>query len=371
MCGESELTAYFKNDSVRMNMCEDPLISIIIPTWRSPYTLSKVLEAIANIDYPGERIEVIIVNDGADGDTENVVKEFERRYGGKFLRVVYERNPIREGVSRGRNKGIMLSKGDYVLLLDDDVLPDPGVVRRLLEHFRVYPNLGAVTALYLHKPPSLPELLSALPYLGSVRETHSRLGTGACIIPRRVIEKVGLFNERLGYPYTVYEDWEYGVRIRKAGFRLLIDGRVVLQHLHRPRAPSVAAESSTSALKSFRTLLSYLRPHKGFELYMVIRHSRRLQLEYSMYILWLVSLAALALFQWPLFLIALVAPFIIASMYYAFLSCTAVKIVGIKRMFTYVPLLSIVVLASRSARAIALMLHFLMHMLGLRNDSYR
>jgi len=340
-------------------MYEDPLVSIVIPTWRSPYTLSKVLEAIASIDYPKKRIEVIIINDEADSDTENIVKEFEHRYGSKFLRVVYERNPVHEGVSRGRNKGIVLSKGDYILLLDDDVLPDPGIIRRLLEHFKAHPNLGAVTALYLHEPPSLQELLLALPYLGSVRETHSRLGTGSCIIPRHVIEKVGLFNEKLGYPYTVYEDWEYGVRIKRAGFKLLIDGRVVLQHLHRPGASAATTISPTPALKFLKTLLSYLRPRKGFELCMVIRHSRRLQLEYSMYILWMASLVILALFQPFLFFIALLAPFIAASTYYAFLSHSAAKIIGIKRMCIYVPLLSLAVLATRSARSIALLLYFL------------
>jgi len=353
-----------------INVYKDPLVSIIIPTWRSPYTLSKVLNAVANIDYPGKRIEVIIVNDEADDSTENVVKEFERKHGNKFLRIVYERNYVRIGVSRARNKGITLSKSDYILLLDDDVLPDPGVVRRLLEHFRAYSNLGAVTALCLHEPPSLPELLSALPYLGTVKETHSRLGTGSCIIPRHVIEKVGLFNEKLGYPYTVYEDWEYGARIRAAGFKLLIDGRVVLQHLHRPRTPATGTtKSSTSALKILRILLSYLSPRKGFELYMVIRHSRRLRLEYSMYILLIASLVTLALFQPFLFLIILLTPLVTASAYYTFLSRDAMRIIGIGKMCMYIPLLSIAVLVTRSARAIALLLYFLMRMLGLRNSS--
>jgi len=354
-----------------MTEYKDPLISIVIPTWRSPYTLSKVLEAIAHIDYPEKRVEVIIVNDEANCDTENVVKEFKRRYGGKFLRVVYEKSSVREGVSRARNRGIMLSKGDYVLLQDDDVLPDPGIVKRLLEHFRVYPNLGAVTALYLHKPPSLPELLSALPYIGSIRETHSRLGTGTCIIPRYVIKEIGLFNEKLGYPYTVYEDWEYGVRIRKAGFKLLIDGRVVLHHLHRPQASTTSATTiGCSTLRILKALLSYLRPRKGFELYMVIRHSRRLQLEYSMYILWVASLVVLvALFQPLLFFIALLAPFIAASTYYAFLSRTAIKIIGIKRVCIYVLLLSLAVLVTRSARSIALLLYLLIRIPGLRGSS--
>jgi len=362
------LTTYFKNNSVRINMCKDPLISIVIPTWRSPYTLSRVLEVVANIDYPEKRIEVIIVNDEADSDTENVVKEFEQKYSNKFLRVIYEKNSVREGVSRTRNKGIMLSKGEYILLLDDDVLPDPGVIRRLLEHFRVHPNLGAVTALCLHKPPSLPELLSALPYLGSVRETHSRLGTGSCIIPRHVIEKVGLFNEKLGYPYTVYEDWEYGVRIREAGFKLLIDGRVVLHHLHRPQVSTTSATTmKSSTLRILKALFSYLRPRKGFELYTVIRRSKRLQLEYSMYILWVISLISLVLLQQTLFFITLLTPPVATLAYYAFLSRSAAKIIGLKGVCIYVPLLSIAVLATRSARVISLLLYLLMRTLNLKS----
>jgi len=344
-----------------MTEYKDPLISIVIPTWRSPYTLSKVLEAIAHIDYPKKRVEVIIVNDEADCDTENIVKEFERKHGNKILRIVYEKSHVREGVSRARNKGIILSKGDYILLLDDDVLPDPRIVRRLLEHFKTYPNLGAVTALYLHVPPSPPELLQALPYLGTVKETHSRLGTGSCIIPKYVIEKIGLFNEKLGYPYTVYEDWEYGARMRAAGFKLLIDGRVVLQHLHRPRTTAtVITNSSNSALRILRILLSYLMPRRGLELYMVIRHSKRLQLEYSIYILWIASLVTLALLQPLLFLMILLTPLVAASAYYTFLSRAAVKIIGIRKMCMYIPLLSIAVLVTRSARAIALLLYFLM-----------
>jgi len=338
---------------------EDPLISIVIPTWRSYYTLSRILEAVVAVDYPKKRVEVIIVNDEADSDTENVVKEFKHKHGEEFLRIIYDKCSAHIGVSQARNNGIVLSRGDYILLLDDDVIPDPGILKRLLEHFRIYRNLGAVTALCLHNLPSLPELLMALPYLGSVKETHNRLGTGSCLISRRVIEKVGLFNEKLGYPFSVYEDWEYGVRIRRAEYKLLIDGRVPVEHLHRPRTATTMARSSTSILKALKTLSSYLRPHKGFELYMVIRHSKRLQLEYALYLSWIVSLFVLGLLQSLFLPIVLIAPFIVATAYYAILSRNAAKVIGVKRTCLYVPLLSVAVLASRSARAIALLLYLL------------
>jgi glycosyltransferase involved in cell wall biosynthesis len=93
----------------------DPLVSVIIPCYRQGHWLPQAIDCALGQTHP--RVEVVVVNDGSDDDTEAVA----RRYGG---RVGYVSQP-NGGLSSARNAGMRAAAGRYFFFLDADDLLHP------------------------------------------------------------------------------------------------------------------------------------------------------------------------------------------------------------------------------------------------------
>jgi glycosyltransferase involved in cell wall biosynthesis len=111
-----------------------PLFSIIIPTYSRPEQLAACLEAIAKLDYPRERFEVIVVDDGSPTPPDNVVALFSSRITAKCLRQNHA------GPAAARNKGATCAVGELLVFTDDDCLPDHNWLRALAQHFMATPD---------------------------------------------------------------------------------------------------------------------------------------------------------------------------------------------------------------------------------------
>ena len=99
------------------------LFSIIIPTYNSANYLFETITSIINQSY--QNIEIIIIDDGSTDDTKKLIdKIIDTR-----LQYFYQEN---QGVSRARNKGLSLIKGQYVCFFDaDDIMSDNFIESRL------------------------------------------------------------------------------------------------------------------------------------------------------------------------------------------------------------------------------------------------
>ncbi len=113
-----------------------PTVSILIPAYCEEQTIAHALEGAVHLDYPD--YEVIVINDGSvDGTVGRVLP---------FLadpRVRLLDKHINEGKAMALNDALMCAKGDLVLVMDADSIPDPMLLRRMVPHF-AWPNVGAV-----------------------------------------------------------------------------------------------------------------------------------------------------------------------------------------------------------------------------------
>ncbi len=108
-------------------------ISVIIPCHNGQLFISETINSVLSQTF--QNFEIIIINDGSTDDTANVINKF------KDSRIVHL-NKINSGVSDSRNKGLQVSKGDYVLFLDsDDILSFDFLEKRIL-FLSKHPNLG-------------------------------------------------------------------------------------------------------------------------------------------------------------------------------------------------------------------------------------
>ncbi|MCP4658254.1 MAG: glycosyltransferase [bacterium] len=196
------------------------------------------------------------------------------------------------GACRARNLGLARLRGEWVLLLDDDVRVEPAVVRYLYEVARAY-GVDAVAADIRTSPPQ-----EIVPRTGeSVPRVWPFFTTCTALVSRRACEAVQGFDECLEGGFG--EDYEFGIRLRLRGFNVLRAGEHPVLHLKAPaggfRHPfphpwigeSVVPRPSPTVLYSRR------------------KHQRPSQQHGYLLFYWGKRLAATPFYRWPSELVAL------------------------------------------------------------------
>jgi len=192
-----------------------PFVSVVIPTHNRLPVLRQCLAALAQQDFPRERIEVIIV---ADGCTDGTAKALTGASFGSSLRVFTQEA---SGAAAARNRGAREARGDLLLFLDDDVIASPRLVRA---HREAHLKDGDFVAVgpYLLDPSREPNyLVEALSQFwvrtftrmaeASHEPAYTDLLTGNLSMPSDLFARLGGFNS--AFPECGIEDYEFGVRI--------------------------------------------------------------------------------------------------------------------------------------------------------------
>jgi glycosyltransferase involved in cell wall biosynthesis len=113
-----------------------PLVSVLITAHNYGRFIEEAIESAMSQDYPGDRMELVIVDDGSTDDTAERV----RKYGAK---VRYFCKP-NGGQASALNLGLAEARGEIVALLDADDLFLPGKLKRIVDAFQQDPTLGMV-----------------------------------------------------------------------------------------------------------------------------------------------------------------------------------------------------------------------------------
>jgi glycosyltransferase involved in cell wall biosynthesis len=132
-----------------------PSVSIVIPTYGRPGQLAACLTSIAQLDYPQDRYEVIVVDDGGPTSLYPVVAPFQTQVS---LTLIRQRNA---GPSAARNAGAERASGEYLAFTDDDCLLDPGWLRALAGVWMEVPDCMA-GGLTLNAADGIPSTTSQL-----------------------------------------------------------------------------------------------------------------------------------------------------------------------------------------------------------------
>lgn len=106
-----------------------PFFSIIIPTYARPQQLSACLASLIHLNYPRDRFEVIVVDDGSIPPLDDVVNPYSDRFN---LLLLTQPNA---GPATARNTGANKAQGQYLAFLDDDCTPDSNWLKSLAAHF--------------------------------------------------------------------------------------------------------------------------------------------------------------------------------------------------------------------------------------------
>lgn len=120
-----------------------PRVCVIVPARDEAAVITDTLQALAAVDYPEGRLDIVVVDDGSVDDTSARVRACSARMPRRVELVTFE---VGEGKACRLNQLLPELEAEYVLLLDADHLVDPDIVRRLLAHFAAGADIAGVQA---------------------------------------------------------------------------------------------------------------------------------------------------------------------------------------------------------------------------------
>ena len=247
-----------------MSFCA-PLISIVLTTYNSEKVVERALKGIVKQDFPLNRVELIIVDGGSKDNTLKIVKGFVERYSKLFYDVkviVHDRN---YGVSKARNDGIKMSKGRYILILDHDVIIPRDTLAKLLQYLESADG-KVVTIIPLHNS-TCRSTIGSWEYIirrGKIWRVNAI--TSCALVRRELFNEIGLYDETLRPPYTIYEDIELGARALSKGYEIhLLDTLEVIHETCNEVSPETSTTTTrqSSVVNKMKVLLRYIRILRG------------------------------------------------------------------------------------------------------------
>lgn len=213
------VTYSLEKDKIKSKVAKKnlPFVSVIAPAYNEGEKVILSVESIKKLDYPQNKIEIVIVDDGSTDNTYEVAKSLV----GKNIRAFTQKN---KGKAAAVNLGIKKCKGELIVVLDADTMMKEDLLRRAVPYFRDDPSVGIVVpTLKPYKPKKLLEKIQLVEYVISAfnRKILSFIDSlpaaSACSIFRAsLFEKYGGFDEG-----NLTEDFEIALRTHKHGHRLV------------------------------------------------------------------------------------------------------------------------------------------------------
>lgn len=118
-----------------------PFVTVMVPCRNEALVIEGLVTTLLALDYPDDRHEIIIIDDGSDDDTGAILDELVRRH--PVLHCIHRPPDAGGGKSGALNAALAVARGEIVVVFDADHKPRADVLRRLVRHF-ADPTVGAV-----------------------------------------------------------------------------------------------------------------------------------------------------------------------------------------------------------------------------------
>jgi glycosyltransferase involved in cell wall biosynthesis len=199
---------------------ENPLVSVIIPTYNRGWTLKEAIDSVLAQDFTD--FELIVVDDGSNDNTQDILNSYK-----EDIIVLHQGN---KGVSAARNRGIASASGKYIAFLDSDDLWLPQKLSTQVDFFNTNPEalICQTEEKWIRNgifanPKKRHRKLS-----GDIFEQSLYLclvSPSAVMMKRSLFEKTGIFDESL----PACEDYDMWLRVSYRYPVFLIDTPLIIK----------------------------------------------------------------------------------------------------------------------------------------------
>ena len=202
------------------------MISVIISAYNAASTIRDTIEALLNQNYPKNKYEIIVVDDGSKDDTIKIVKSYKK------VRLIQQKH---KGPAAARNLGAKKARGSILLFTDSDCIPSKNWIRDMIEPLKNSEIVG-VSGTYktLNKESIVARFVGY-----EIARNHEMMkkqkyidfvGSYSAAYRKDIFLKFGGFDE--SFPIASGEDPELSFRIAKAGYKMVFQPKAYVYHRH-------------------------------------------------------------------------------------------------------------------------------------------
>ena len=213
-----------------------PFVSIIIPCRNEENFIGKCLDSIIANEYPKDKFEILIVDGMSEDGTRKIVQDYVQGY--SYIKLID--NP-KQVTPSALNIGIKNSQSDLILWLSAHNEYIQEYISRCVNYIQKYDAdaVGGIIKPIPRKKGLMGELIckaSSHPF--GVGKSMHKTGSSSIIwtdtafgicYKREIFDKIGTFNEKLNRG----QDMEFSLRLKKAGFKLLLAPDLVSHYYMR------------------------------------------------------------------------------------------------------------------------------------------
>lgn len=128
---------------------QTPYVTIQLPLYNEAYVVERLLDNIAQIQYPKEKLEIQVLDDSTDESVQDNAQQIAKLQA-SGLDIVHIRRSNREGYKAGALKeGLVVAKGEFIAIFDADFLPQKDWLLKTVPHF-AQPEIGVVQTRWGH-----------------------------------------------------------------------------------------------------------------------------------------------------------------------------------------------------------------------------
>src|SRR6266852_9626288 len=195
-----------------------PTVTLVIPTYNEALVIHQKLENVLQLDYPKDKLEVVVVDSASSDETVSIVKNFAGEHRREINLVLIEQ-PVRRGKSEAINEALRRIRSEIMVLTDADVTFPPLSVRKLVENFEGS-EIGAVSGVEVP--------MGGKSFLAGIEADYRRIYTAIRMAEAQTDTPFMCESELSAYrreileplrPGSVCDDVELTVCIRSKGFK--------------------------------------------------------------------------------------------------------------------------------------------------------
>jgi cellulose synthase/poly-beta-1,6-N-acetylglucosamine synthase-like glycosyltransferase len=198
-----------------------PFVSIVIPAYNEEKKITATIKSVMKLDYPKNKYEVLVVDDGSADNTGNVTKDIIKNNKNFDIRLIKQ---VNKGKGAALNNALKRCKGEFFICLDADSYVSKDALHKLLPEFEDLEVAVALPLLKVRNPESLLQKMQWLEYL--VNMFYKKLmSTLDCVhvspgpfsaYRKSMLKEVGGFDED-----NLTEDLEISLRLQNHNYKIV------------------------------------------------------------------------------------------------------------------------------------------------------
>lgn len=219
----TERFSYMKKESSqKVRLKHIPFVSILVPAYNEQNTIESTLKSLSQLNWPKDKLEVIIIDDGSQDKTSEITKNFFKKHPDFPGKIIRHKNM---GKAASMNRGLKILKGEYFACLDADSFVHPNTLRRMIFWHQKNPNLAITTpVMKVANPKNWIQKFQRLEYMTGMFLTKlmayvdcNYVAPGPfSVYKTHIVKKIGGFDK-----HSLVEDQEIAYRAQKYHYKIM------------------------------------------------------------------------------------------------------------------------------------------------------